>query len=598
MNVLRQDWLLFDAGRALTPDEDRRLARVCLDVLGEFRAAIGNGRAPKSLGERARRALLHLGGDPERSSTILRNYDATRFGPFLGVSDEGSAVKAIREAALQSPKVLALPRGTRPFPLVVGVAIDAERLGAVGEVNVGPQEYADIWLGAVDRILITTNIGTRVNVRLYQREPRIALRGRGSQRLQNALDDVTERFRPFVRTPDRKPRPITVLVEIWRILELPLSDREILGQLVEFVRSGKAAGKRKVPEGQELGLAVHVAREAKGGRKHALEAITLAAKLGMRRVILVGQKLQKADEVVSLPGLLDYFKPEVAAKIYEAAKGKQVEVLPANRADTDTIARTIWVGLTTARGMGANLGKYGCFPLTLAEAEQVVERVQGWLPDWSAAPVLYLDMGLATDDGVYVNGDLVPGIEAWLTMVARHAVRVVLIDTIDKAAGRRLLKTNPNDKVGFLTEAEIARIERHAARHKVRVLWAGGCGPRDVYRMGKLGIFGIYVTSAASRSVAVTAAYAADPTLAALKEPSRKAVLRVKTLLEAGFLTPRVKAPMARTLEARAAALLQALDSQAREDLIEACTRSLAKACISSWRSYWKHSPRATHSAR
>jgi hypothetical protein len=101
--------------------------------------------------------LKHVGTDPPALS--LKDYDHRRWGPFLGVSDGGTAAGVIRDAALQSTKVRAL--GACP-PIVLGVALDAERLGAVGETPVGPPELAKIRLESMGRILTTTNVGTQV----------------------------------------------------------------------------------------------------------------------------------------------------------------------------------------------------------------------------------------------------------------------------------------------------------------------------------------------------------------------------------------------------------------------------------------------------
>ena len=98
----------------------------------------------------------------------LKDYDHNKYGPYLGISDEGSAAHVIRDAALASPKMRAIGAGG---PLVVGVAHDAERLGAIGEVPVGPHEYANIQLQCVGRILTSTNVGTRLNLRHYKRNP-------------------------------------------------------------------------------------------------------------------------------------------------------------------------------------------------------------------------------------------------------------------------------------------------------------------------------------------------------------------------------------------------------------------------------------------
>jgi hypothetical protein len=70
--------------------------------------------------------------------------------PFLGVSDEGSAGAEIWNAAFESPKVCTLPKLDRRTPLIVGIAVDAERLGGSGELAVGPEEI----MAAVRGLLI------------------------------------------------------------------------------------------------------------------------------------------------------------------------------------------------------------------------------------------------------------------------------------------------------------------------------------------------------------------------------------------------------------------------------------------------------------
>ena len=69
------------------------------------------------------------------------------------MSDEGGAAVEIRKGALASPKSKAL--GKKISPLTVGVALDAERLGGVGEVPVGQDEFAEIWIkrGAAARTI-------------------------------------------------------------------------------------------------------------------------------------------------------------------------------------------------------------------------------------------------------------------------------------------------------------------------------------------------------------------------------------------------------------------------------------------------------------
>jgi len=580
---------LLRVGTLRTEQEDRLLAEACLRALADYRRAVANGKPTHAATVRARRAFLHLGGDPARSSASLKDYDHARYGPFLGVSDEGSAAGQIREAALESPKVRALPRSVPRTALVVGVAVDAERLGGIGEVAVGPDEYADVWLACVDRVLITTNIGTRVNVRVFRREPLVLLRSDSPRAIVAARSEITAVFKPFVETPDSRPRPLTVFIDIPRYARMTTPrKRAALRKLVSYVASGAAAGRRMntAPAGQELGLAVWVGLGPPGMRE-AIAAIDLASSVGIKVVVIEGVKRRDADRALSLSGLLDYFAPGLVGPILRAAARRKVRVRTANLPDTDTIARSTWVGLTTARSYGANLGKYGCFPLTRLDIDRVVEQIQRWLPDWSAAPVFFVDQGLLREEHVDVGRDLSRGLESWLATVAAHRVRVVLIDTIDKASGRRLLKTSSRDASGFLTPTQIRDTE-HLARHLgIRVLWAGGLTLRDAYEMGKLGVFGIYVTSAAATTIAVAGSYTRDPSLAGMKEPSKQAVLRTKILLEAGFLSAKLDRVASSRIEHLAQALLAAHhDKDAAGVAVH--TASLASACASGWRAHGK----------
>ena len=461
--LLKSLALLDDVDAERTPDQDRRLAEACLQVLSDYRAAVKIGSPPRAQREQARRAFLHLGGDPTRASASLKDYDPVRYGPFLGVSDEGSAAEAIRQAALDSPKVQAHAKAKRPTPLMIGVAVDAERLGGIGEVAVGPEEYVDVWLECVERLLITTNIGTRVNVRVYRREPLVKLKSDNPRAIDTAQREIAKAFQPFIDTPDGNPRPLTVFVDIPRYVKLSSAKkRAALAQLVQFVASGNAAGpgRKRAPDGQQLGLSASV-KLGKAGRDEAIAALNLAASVKMPVVVIDGVKRKDAERAISLAGLLEYFAPGLVGPIMRTARKYGIQVRTANLPDTDTIARSTWVGLTTARSYGANLGKYGCFPLTLGETDRVVELIQHWLPHWSAAPVFFVDQGLLRDGAVDVARDISRGLQNWLETVAARGVRVVLIDTVDKASGKCLLKKSSNDEKSAISKIFVPAVQRH-----------------------------------------------------------------------------------------------------------------------------------------
>jgi hypothetical protein len=557
-------------------------------VVRDYRQQIASGTSPtrRAIAE-ARRAYLLIGGDPDKPSFSLKDYDHKRYGPFLGVSDEGSAAEAIRDVAYASPKCLGISARTKLTPDIVGVAIDAERLGGIGEVAVGPNEYADVWTGAVDRLLITTNIGTRINLRVYRREPRVLLAKTTRRAIAAAKADIAMAFAPFVKTPDGKARPLTVFIDIPRYAKITRQQKiAALRKLVRYVASGEAAGQASCPAGQGLGLAAWV-RLGLQGRGDSFDAIDLSADGGMKEVIIDGVKRKQADSAVSLAGLLEFFAPGIVGPILRHAEKRGIAVRAANLPDTDTIARSIWSGLHTARSMGAHLGKYGTFPLTLAETDRVVAQVHDWFKDWSAAPVLFLDQGVLRDTAVDVGHDLERGAKVWLDRIARHHVPIVLLDTIDKSSGRRLIKTSTQDKTGCLTWGQIKRIETYARRRRIKVLWAGGLGLRDAFEMGKLGVFGIYVTSAVANSIAVPKSYETDPMLSSLKEPTRWSVLRVKTLLEAGFLLSRPGLPAAAPIGRLAEDLI--IQSEASGEVtVGDAEASLFSVCVVAWRLHRK----------
>jgi hypothetical protein len=157
-----------------------------------------------------------------------------------------------------------------------------------------------------------------------------------------------------------------------------------------------------------------------------------------------------------------------------------------------------------------------------------------------------------------------------------------------------LLKKGPDDRNGYLTERQIARLAAHARRRGIKALWAGGFRLRDAFALGKLGVFGIYVTTAAATTIPVRGSYIRDPALAGVKEPSREAVLRTKILLEAGFLASRLKGEAAQKIERAATRLLATLDvPKPTPRGVAADSAALARICVEGWRLHWNKGGRA-----
>jgi hypothetical protein len=108
------------------------------------------------------------------SSAYRLNDENSRGKSRMSVENvRGADSPAVRQAAFAAPKAVEL--GRRASPLTVGVALDAERLGGIGEVPVGPDEFFQIWSECVGRTLMTTNVGSRANLRLYRHAPVVSI---------------------------------------------------------------------------------------------------------------------------------------------------------------------------------------------------------------------------------------------------------------------------------------------------------------------------------------------------------------------------------------------------------------------------------------
>lgn len=529
----------------------------------------------------AGQAIEELGGQPEPCAVSLKNYDHHLYGPFLGVSDEGSAAEHIRDGALSSPKMKVLGDAE---PIVVGVSHDAERLAAVGEVAVGPEEYKKIRLETIGRILTSTNIGTRLNLRYYRKRPIIEIESGKMEEIVSRAVQQAERFlAPFLHTPNHIPRPLTVFA----YFKTPMSHikrLDILTAILKEFRKGSFCD----PEAHKLGLFVK-AKLGKQGVQSTKEAIDLVVEAGLAEVAVEGVVREQAEDKISMPDLLNFFNAEQATELMTYAAQRGVTLTPRNLVDTDTVARNVWRGLQSARNMGLELGKYGLFPLTLPQCDIIMGTVQKWFSSWTAAPAFYIDFPAVDHGVVYTEDTIAEGLKKWLEMVAKHNIPVVLIDTADKDKGRRILKKSQADKVGILTYDQIADINAYAEKLGVKALWAGGLTIPQTYQMGKLGVFGIYVTTAASASVAVTGIYANDRMLASQKEPTLQGVRRVKLLLEAGFMVRRLnklkREQQGQEIETKANELIKVIAARKMdEEIVKSVQGDLYELVVNAWR--------------
>lgn len=529
-------------------------------------------------------AIMELGGVAEPSRFSLKDYDHLLFGPFLGVSDEGGAVHAIRRAAIRAPKIRAL--GT-VSPIQVGVAHDAERLAAVGEVAVGPEEYRDIILGSQGSILTSTNVGTRLNLRYYKMRPILGIpAGSFDDAIKNATQKLGELFLPFLNTPDGRPRPVTVLARFPIRTQFKRRVR-ILKALTEALAGGRLCNQRC----HKLGLLVDVSWGHRG-LSAAKASIDLAREVGIAEVAIQGQIRWEAENKISMPGLLNYFRSEHVSELLEYSQKMGVSLSAKNLVDPDTVARNIWGSLQAARNMGLHLGKYGLFPLTFEECDKVMGLIQRWFSDWSAAPAFYLDFPHMSQRRAYTEKEIDQAAKRWIDMVAGHSIPLVLLDTADKDKGRKLLKNSHRDRVGILTLEQLTDIDHYANERGIRCLWAGGITLPQAFELGKLKLFGIYVTTSAAEIRPVSEQYASDPMLTAERKPTFQGVYRAKLLLEAGFLITRFQelslSDDAEALNEEATRLIRIIDKAASDEQISPIVEQLAGLAQTAWKKHFK----------
>src|SRR5689334_15035028 len=91
--------------------DDRERSDVYREILRSYRALVSTHVEPAGGWHHlVREALSFLGGQGDRPTSSLAEYDHRKYGPFLGVSDEGGAAHTIRRAAFATPKARALGR--------------------------------------------------------------------------------------------------------------------------------------------------------------------------------------------------------------------------------------------------------------------------------------------------------------------------------------------------------------------------------------------------------------------------------------------------------------------------------------------------------
>src|SRR5438034_2361207 len=470
----------------------------------------------------------------KRNDFALARYDSERFGPLFAVSDEGSAGETIVSAAYASAKAKAL----WPIePVSLGVALDGERMTSAGEVPIGPPEYEELADAAAGRLLLTTNVGVRVNARLTQQLPEFAVTEKSANDKQ-WLDNVFAAFEPFLHTPDGQPRPLTV-----RLSVDPNAPIKSLKGVVSKLEAGRKEGKIGPVEIHQLSVLVAFEDRITDDEIGVTERIMqLAVDAGIRELAVDGDLREPARRRLGIQSLLNILDPEHLRRLLQLSRQLGIRLTYRYHVDVETAARTIWTGLHTARTNGFSAGKYGLMPMTLEEQGAVIEMITGWTTDWTAIPAFYVDTPLLTAEDVYDDTRCKDAAKLWLKTARGAGAKIVLFDSPDRVNPRRLIRQpNVANDIGVLTLADIEEILGYAKELGISILWSGGITSRQAFELAKRRVFGIFSTSStAPAKVAVTAAFEDDPRLAAENEPTDFGVRRIHAIIQGGFLSAKV----------------------------------------------------------
>jgi len=460
------------------------------------------------------------------SKALLAEYDSDRYGPLFAVSDEGSAGSIILDAALLSAKVAAGVSN----PIRLGVILDGERMTSAGEVPIGPPEYGALSAGAARQLLLTTNVGTRLNVRLTGQLPEFPA-------LEKSFEAVVAAFHPFLDTPDRRPRPLTVRLQVDAG-----ADCTRLAALVRKLDEARKKGEIGPSNTHQLSVLVSFKEEITTDiQLEQIEAaIAAAADLGIMEVAIDGAQLPYARRRWGAQGLLNVLSIPATNRLLKFATARAVRLTPRYQVDVNSAARTIWTGLEAARANGFDAGKYGLLPLTLEEQAQVIELITRWTSGWTAIPAFYVDTPLVTATEVIDVGQCEVAARRWLKVARGAGATTVLFDAPDRVNPRKLVHGSDSPD-GVLTLDQIEGLRDYSELLGVKILWSGGITAPQAFDLARRRVVGIFSTSSTAAKIAVTAQFEQDPRLAAENEPTAFGVRRMHAIIQGGFLSSRLR---------------------------------------------------------
>lgn len=504
-----------------------------------------------------------------KSKTLLAEYDSDQYGPLFAVSDEGSAGAVVLDAALSSAKAAA--GASSPFRL--GVILDGERMTSAGEVPIGPPEYGVLSSAAAGQLLLTTNVGTRINVRLTGQLPEFPA-------LEKSAEAIIAVFHQFLETPDRRPRPLTV-----RLQFDPGADCTQLAALVRILDEARKKGEIGPANTHQLSVLVsfkeEIATDAQLEQSEAI--IAAAADLGVHEVAIDGAQLSYARRRWGAQGLLNVLSIPASNRLLKFASARGVRLRPRYQIDVDSAARTIWTGLEAARVNGFDAGKYGLLPLTLEEQGQVIELITRWTSGWTAIPAFYVDTPLVTATEVFDVAQCEVAARRWLKAARGAGATTVLFDAPDRVNPRRLVHGSDSPD-GVLSPVQIEALRDYSELLGVKILWSGGITAAQAFALARRRVFGIFSTSSTAAKIAVTAQFERDPRLAAENEPTEFGVRRMHAIIQGGFLSSQMgelHAGLARELEMATTNLVASGGEAAKS---QAALEALNELLVRGWR--------------
>jgi hypothetical protein len=511
----------------------------------------------------------------------LDEYDSETFGPLLAVSDEGDNAQTIAHAAYASAKARALHNASAT---ALGVMIDGERMVSAGEGPIGPEEYEKLIAAAFGRTLCSTNVGVRVNARLYRLFPEFSIADATLDE-EKWLAGIFAAFRPFLKTPDGNPRPLTV-----RLIVKPEDSLETVRELVSRLEAGRGHGLLGPSSVHRISLLSICGGIIRAGveTEEIKRLLEIAAQTGIAEVAIDGELLFGARQRMSSQSLLNILEVSALRDLFAFARQQKVRLVYRYQVDADSAARTIWTGLHTTRSYGFTAGKYGLVPLNLDEQERVVGLISRWTKGWTAIPAFYVDTPLVTHDEIFDESRCVEAALLWMEKMRGAGAKLALFDCPDRIAGRHLIRDERDaDAKGILTLEQIALLEWRGRELGLKLMWSGGITARQAYSLGEQGVFAIFSTGATSRRVAVHGSFADDPELASEGEPTEIGVRRVHAAIQGGFLARALSdrdKELAEQVRDRSLRLLQVIDTQSP---VEGALAELDEALLRGWSLHW-----------